>query len=268
MRLSGIWFRKALAGFLIGIGCILPGVSGGVMAMSFGLYRPMLDAVLNFFRHPRDSVRFLFPLAVGGGLGLLIGAKGLAAAMSRYESLTLFLFIGFLVGGAPELWREARGNKRLPPLAWLFLGLVLALPLALMDAREPLVRLSALRALAAGLMEGIGTVIPGVSTSFVLIRLGWYQAYLEHLSALALDRLGLIALGFCVSALACMRGMQWLFEHAPRPVHTAALGFLLMSVALVFPGFGQGSLFWADCALVVIGIVCVRFLSSLDMQKE
>ena len=81
MRLYQGTIRNFLAGILIGIGCILPGVSGGVMAVSFGLYRPMLDAVLDFFHAPRRHLRFLSPLALGGGLGMLAGAHVLAAAI-------------------------------------------------------------------------------------------------------------------------------------------------------------------------------------------
>lgn len=270
VRRYGNGLRRMIAGVLIGIACVLPGVSGGVLAISLGLYRPMLDAVLHLFQRPKEKFRFLLPLALGGGAGLMVGARGLSVAMSRYESLMLFLFIGFLLGGIPELWREARADRRFRPrqLLWLLLGVALALPLVLLGIREPIARLTPLQALAAGLLEGVGTVIPGVSTSFVLIRLGWYQAYLNALSALALGNLTLIGLGFAVSALACMRGVQWLFDNAPGPVYTAVLGFLLLSIAMVFPGFDPGRLAWADVALTVIGIVCARWLAALETQKE
>lgn len=270
VRQYGIWLRRIIAGVLIGIACVLPGVSGGVLAMSLGLYRPALDAVLHLFQHPKENLRFLLPLALGGGVGVLVGARGLAVAMSRYESLMLFLFIGFLLGGVPDLWREARADRRFRTrqLLWLLLGVALALPLVVLGVRQPIARLSPLQALTAGLLEGIGTVVPGVSTSFVLIRLGWYQAYLNAMSALAFGDLALIGLGFAVSALACMRGVQWLFDNAPGPVYTAVLGFLLLSIVLVFPGFDPGRLIWADGALVVIGVVCARWLGTLEMQKE
>lgn len=238
--------------------------------MSLGLYRPALEAVLHLCRRPKESLCFLCPLALGGGLGVLIGARGLALVMSRCESLMLFLFIGFLLGGIPDLWREARADARFRPgqLLWLLLGGALALPLILLGVRQPIARFSPLQALLAGLLEGIGTVIPGVSTSFVLIRLGWYQAYLTAMSTLAMGDLALIGLGFSLSALACMQSVRWLFDHAPGPVYTAVLGFLLLSIALVFPGFDPAPLLWADCALVLAGAVCGRWLGSFGTQKE
>ena len=107
------WLRRMAAGCLVGVGCVLPGVSGGVMAVSFGLYRPMLDALLDFFHDTKTKLRFLFPLAVGGAAGMLLGAKGLATLMASHETLMLFLFCGFILGGLPELWKEVKQGKAL-----------------------------------------------------------------------------------------------------------------------------------------------------------
>ena len=112
MRRQGSFWRNALAGLLMGIGCVLPGVSGGVMAVSFGLYRPMLDAVLGIFHDTRRKLVFLAPLAVGGAAGLLLGARGLGAAMRLYEKPMLCLFTGFILGGVPDLLAEAEEDGR------------------------------------------------------------------------------------------------------------------------------------------------------------
>jgi len=92
MKESSHGFRSAAAGFLIGIGCVLPGVSGGVMAMSFGLYRPLLDAALHFFREPLRKLRFLLPIGIGGALGMMLGAKLLTVLMAEHEALMLFTY--------------------------------------------------------------------------------------------------------------------------------------------------------------------------------
>ena len=262
--------RSIAAGFLIGVGCVLPGVSGGVMAVAFGLYRPMLDAVLHFFRSPKTHLRFLFPLGIGGAAGILSGAKGLAVVMQNHEALMLFLFTGFLLGGLPALWQEARagGKPRASWLAALLLGLLAALPLAVFSSPgAPLASLSPIHALLTGLLEGVGTIVPGVSTSFVLIRLGWYPAYLGAISTLALPECLLIGAGFGVSAILCMKGVQWLFDHVPGPAYSAVAGFLLLSIALVFPGFHTGRLLWADLGLLVIGAVCSRWLCQIESKE-
>lgn len=261
------WLRNVLAGFLIGVGCILPGASGGVMAVSFGLYRPMLDAVLGFFHAPKKHLLFLLPIGIGGAAGLVAGAVCLSGAMAHHERLMLFLFTGFILGGAPDLLQEAEqsGPFRLKWLWSLALGILIALPLGLLGRQgAALAVLSPVQSLLTGVLEGIGTVVPGVSTSMVLIRLGWYQAYLAAVSTLAVRQLVFIVPGFALSALACMRAVQWLFDRHTGPACYAVLGFVLVSVALVFPGFTLGLMFWAEAAMMVSGIVVVRWMGRLE----
>lgn len=198
----------------------------------------MLDAVLGIFHDTRRKLVFLAPLAVGGAAGLLLGARGLGAAMRLYEKPMLCLFTGFILGGVPDLLAEAEedGRFRRRWLGALAGGVLLALPMALLRAQgmERALSLTPLRALAVGLVEGVGTVVPGLSTSFILINLGWYQAYLDALAHPQAGLLALVALGFAASALVSMKAVQWLFDHARGYTCYAVLGFLLVSVALVF----------------------------------
>ena len=267
------FFRNALAGLLMGIGCVLPGVSGGVMAVSFGLYRPMLDAVLGILHDTRRKLVFLLPIALGGVAGLLLGARGLEAAMHLYEKPMLCLFAGCILGGVPDLLSEAEEGGRFRP-RWLWAlagGVVMALPLTLLGAQGTQVAsLTPLRALAVGLLEGVGTVVPGLSTSFVLMNLGWYQAYLEALAHLQAAVLLPAGLGFAAAALASMKAVQWLFDHARGYAYYAVLGFVLVSVALVFPGFDSGRALCVQVAALAAGIVVARRMTgaSKKVQEE
>jgi len=264
-------FKNLMAGFLIGVGCILPGVSGGVMAVSFGLYRPMLDSLLHFWDKPKEKLFFLFPLAVGGGAGMLMGAAVLDSLMAQHRQMMLLLFTGLILGGLPELWQEAQQNEpfRARWLLALLAGIGLALPLAWLGAgKASVAQLSGMQCLLTGLLEGVGTVIPGISTSFVLIRLGWYAAYLQALSGMQLPQILLIASGFAVSALLCMKAVSWLFDRVTGYAYFAVMGFLLASVLLVFPGFHTGRLFWADFGLTLVGVLAARQLGRIQIQKR
>lgn len=268
MRRHRGFLHRFLSGILIGIGCILPGISGGVMAISFGLYRPALDALLGFFHDTKAKLRFLLPLALGGMIGLLVGAQALAELMARSPDLMLFLFIGFILGGVPDLWREARCAVR-SRIGWLMLGVLCTLPFALPGAAgQAAAQLSPTQSFLTGLLEGAGTIIPGVSTSMVLIRLGWYSAYLHTLSALLLPQLAWMAAGFALSALICMHAVKLFFDRRPAAAYSAVLGFLLGSVALIFPGFDAFPRFLAQLGLMVIGIILVRWLNQLDIPKR
>lgn len=267
MNMRKSWLRNAAAGILIGVACILPGASGGVLAVSFGLYRPMLDAVMHFFREPRRHLTFLIPLGTGIAAGIVLGAVGLSGAIARYERLMLFLFTGLILGGVPDLLREAQQHEPFRAVWLLSLagGICLALPLCLLNGHGADAQsLSPMQALLTGILEGVGTVVPGVSTSFVLIRLGWYQAYLSAVSGADLRQLALIAFGFALSTFACMHMTQRLFDRYTGHAYYAVLGFLLVSVAVVFPGFTLNRELWAQLGMLIIGVMVVRLMGQLD----
>ncbi len=264
------WLHLVLSGLLIGIACILPGASGGVLAVAFGLYRPMLDAAMHFFRTPKRHLPFLLPLGAGIGAGILLGAVGLSGAIAHHEQLMLFLFTGLIAGGIPDLLQEAQQSERFRP-CWLLslaAGVLIALPLCMLgSAGTGVDRLSPVQAFVTGVLEGAGTVIPGVSTSFVLIRLGWYQAYLQAVSTVDASRLAMIVPGFAISALVCMHLVQRLFDRHTGHAYYAVLGFLMVSVAVVFPGFTLGRETWAQLAMLVMGVTLVRLMGSLQNSK-
>ncbi len=112
------WLRNLLCGILIGAGAILPGVSGGVLAVVFGIYRPLMEMLT----HPKLSIpkywRWILPLGIGWAAGFLLFAKGIALAMEYSVSVTTWLFIGLIVGTVPQLFHEA-GKEGRPRSAWI-----------------------------------------------------------------------------------------------------------------------------------------------------
>lgn len=267
MRYRG-FVHRFLSGILIGIGCILPGVSGGVMAISFGLYRPALDALLTFFHDTAKKLRYLLPIALGGCIGLLIGARALTQLIAHSGDLMLFLFIGFILGGLPDLWRESSApiGRR---TGWIIAGAALTLPFALLGAADAsAVQLTPAQAFLTGLLEGAGTIIPGVSTSMVLIRLGWYSAYLQMLWTMRMPQLIWMGVGFSLSALVCMRAVQSFFDRRPAAAYSMVTGFVLSSVMLIFPGFAVFPRCFAQIGLAIIGISLVQWLNNINIPKR
>ena len=106
------WLRDFLCGILIGAGAILPGVSGGVLAVVFDIYRPFMEVLT----HPRTAIpkywRWFPALAIGWCVGFLGFAKGIAVCLDQSAAITTWLFIGLIVGTVPSLFREAGQEGR------------------------------------------------------------------------------------------------------------------------------------------------------------
>jgi len=265
--MSSFVFRL-LAGFLIGVGCILPGVSGGVMAVSFGLYRPMLDAATGFFRDIRKHAVFLFPLVVGGGLGVLICAGGLDYAMSHWEDAMLFLFVGLILGNFPDLFKNALSSDPFRPrfLLALLPGAVLLLAMAAAGTALQRDQLVWYELLLAGGLYALGTVFPGLSASFLLIQLGWYQPCLTLFSTLPLPQFALFGTGFVLTILATLNGVKWLFDHYHGYASFGVIGLLLASVLPAIPIPKEDASFWIDLLMLVMGTVISLSMSRLSQH--
>lgn len=253
---------RLLCGFLIGVGCILPGVSGGVMAVSFGLYEPMLNAVTGFFRNTRRHTAFLLPLTIGGGVGMLLTANGLAAAISRWETPMMYLFLGLILGGIPALWRDAAKHYR-PGVLWgLLPGAMLLATLLITGEPTQISNLSPIQWTLAGGIYALGTVIPGLSASFLLIRLGWYAPVLEAFSGFSFTQLLAFAAGFGLVTLLTLKAVQQLFARKPGMAAVGVLGLLAASVLPAIPAPEPGWAIVPDIAMLIMGI-CI----SLAMER-
>lgn len=258
---------RLLCGFLIGVGCILPGVSGGVMAVSFGLYQPMLEALTGLFRDLRKHLSLLLPLGIGGLAGLLVGAEGLAYALNRWEVPMLYLFLGFILGGVPALLREATGEGFRPQYLWAIVpGILLLIAMLSLGDRAQTAILSPLQWLLSGGLYALGTVVPGLSASFLLIQLGWYQQTLLAFSRLMLPELLFFAAGFAAVLVPGLFLIQKCLERWPGYANFAILGLLAASVIPAIPAPQQGWMLAVDLLMLGFGLLVSLMMSKLKPE--
>ena len=180
--MSSFW-KKFLAGFVIGVGGIIPGFSGGILAVSMGLYKPAVEAITGFFKAPKQNFKFLFPLALGGALGFVIFMFLLDWLFADFRTYVICVFLGLVVGSMPALLRECneKGFKKHYPL-WSVLGFSIAMGLIILGlvtnagAPRPV---DPWLCAACGAIIMSGVLLPGVSISFVLLNMGVYESFLH-----------------------------------------------------------------------------------------
>lgn len=264
--------QKGTTGLLIGLACIMPGVSGGVMAVSFGVYQPVLESVTNFFVTPRKSIAFLLPYLLGVAVGIFLGAMVLSHVLSRFYVQAVCLFAGLVMGGVPSFLREANSTGfQARYLVALLGGAALASCMMLLDTGVSSQSVRAVEALLwwqAVLTGGIvafGTIIPGISMSFILMILGWYEPMLAAIARLCVPTVICIALGALPVAIACMQVMVRLFRKYSGYTHYGVLGFLSISMILAFPDL-PGYPDVLPCLLLIAGGTIASYL--LLMQSD
>ena len=264
------WLRNLLCGALIGAGAILPGLSGGVLAVVFGIYEPFMEILTR----PRTALpkywRWLPPLAIGWCAGFLGFAKGIAAALEVSASVTTWLFIGLIVGTVPSLFRQA-GREGRGPAAWGSLFLCAGVVFAGLYHMSHQAYLSVTPNLwwynFCGALWGVGIIIPGFTSSSVMMALGLYQPMLEGLANLDLMVLAACLPGMALAVALLARAVSWFFRRHYAVAHHGILGFVLASTLVIIPtsyGTAGEAVLSALCCAAGFGLALL--LEKLDRR--
>ena len=174
------WFLDVLRGMVIGLANVIPGVSGGTMMVSMGIYDKLIYSINHLFKRFRECFRILLPYLVGMVLAILLGSFALKAAFSSYPLPTNALFIGLILGSLPLILQQMKGEK----IGWqgilifiLFFALVVWLK-AIEKENTAAVQLNVgtiLILFVLGCICSAAMIIPGVSGSMILKTLGYYE---------------------------------------------------------------------------------------------
>lgn len=242
------WLRDLLCGALIGAGAILPGVSGGVLAVVFDVYRPMMETLAHPGRGIRKYWHIFLPLGIGWAVGFLGLAKGISAAYALSDAATIWLFIGLIAGTFPALWREA-GKEGHGRAAWIACGVcALSVFLTLFYVRHVL-RVTVTPNFGwynfCGALWGASVVLPGLTSSSIMMALGLYEPLLAML---------LLA-----------RGVTWLLRTHYAVTFHGILGIVAASTLVIVPirydSVGEAVASLLCCAA---GFLLAFFLEKLD----
>lgn len=243
--------KNLLCGAAVGVANIIPGVSGGTMAVVLGVYPQLLEAM--GLKNLRKNIPFLIPFGLGCGGGILAFSRVIRFLLERYPMATNFTFLGLILGSLPMIWRKASGAEeklRNSSLAALLGCFLLLLWMNSMRTGEVAVLTgldgaTALWLAAAGAVSAFAMILPGVSGSFVLLLLGAYPTVLAAVSRLDIRMLLPVAAGMAVGLLLGCRLVSRLLEKWPQQTYFGILGLIFGSLGGIFPGFalnGEGLL--------------------------
>lgn len=231
------WWLRVVKGALVGIGGILPGLSGGVLAVIFGLY----DKIINFFgnitKNFWKNVLYFIPVGIGFCLGVIIFSFFVKEAFGAYEGLFTCLFIGFVIGTFPSLYQEAGKKGRHTSDLLIMLGSATLLFSIMVLGGNNLMKVepSFLSWLFSGILIGLGIVVPGMSPSNFLIYLGLYAPMSAGIAVLDLSVIIPLTLGGALCILGLSKLASWLFERYYSQMYHIILGTVIGSSLAIFP---------------------------------
>ncbi len=248
-----------LSGLIIGVASITPGLSGGILAIALGLYAPALDAVTKLRKDFKNSFLFLMPLAIGAAIGLLVFGIIMKPLLENFETSIIYLFMGLVIGSMPSVIKKASCNGfrvsfLIPFLLTFAIGMILA---GTVDSNIKNAEPTPFILLISGGVLSLGMVVPGISSSFLLLEMGVYEKIIDALLSFDIYFIFWVALGFIIVSLATVKLINSAFKRFHGYAYFAALGFLLSSMIAVFPGLRTGWYLITDVFLVIIGAAAV-----------
>lgn len=237
-----------LKGFILGIANIIPGVSGGTLAMTMGIYEDIIKSISSILKTPKKSLKLLLYLGIGAALSILILSKLLNYTLTNYAFATTLFFIGLIVGGFPLLLKKAKGHKVSLGYLLSFLSTTsLVIILRLLQTSENTVSLNNVSLftiiilLLVGMLAASTMVIPGVSGSFVLMLIGFYKPILNTISNITkINLLGhnlLILVPFGIGVLLGIvltaKLIEYLLKKYEIYTYYGIYGFILASILVL-----------------------------------
>ena len=249
------FLKTLLKGTVAGIGGIAPGLSGSVLLVILGLYEKTVHAMGTLFLDFKKNIKFLIPLVLGFGCGVLLFSKVVDFLLEQYELQTRFTFLGLVLGTIPLFFREVRKKGfRKGHYAVILAAAVLGFLLfGLNRSLFPVITSPNLfQSVLLGVMVAASSIVPGVDSAVILSALGLYELYVSSLANFNLTVLLPAAVGLVVGALVISLLMNLLLKNAYTLTFSIIFGWFISIIPNVLN---------ESCAISSVpqGIVAVAF---------
>ncbi|MCM8709881.1 DUF368 domain-containing protein [Clostridium sp. SYSU_GA19001] len=260
-----------LKGIVIGVATLVPGVSGGTMAIILGVYDDLIHAVSSFFKDWKNQIGILFQIGLGGITGILLFSRLMEEALKKYPFVMKFFFIGVICGGLPVLYRKSREVKRNSiDFIYLIIGFIIVFFMSEdTTATTTLATAQGLTSiiflLIAGIIIAIALILPGISASFMLYTLGLYDITLNAINNRNIPFLIPLGLGLALGTLGTAKTIENLLQKHPGKTYMLILGFVAGSLMPAYPGLPQGLTILWSAAAFVIGFILIFWLGKKDI---
>lgn len=262
---------RVVQGAIIGAGAILPGISGGVLAVVFGIYRPMMEVLT----HPKSALRRYFPMLLAVGIGWVAGFLGggsvILVLFDQSETVATCLFIGLILGTFPDLWHEAglqgRGKGSFAAMAVSFAALF-SLLLGVQFGSFAEMQANFGGFLFCGVLWGLSFIVPGMTSSSILMSVGLFTPMIDGIVAFDPAVLVPWLLGMLGIVLALARVVDHLFRMRYSLFYHAVIGIVLSSTVVIIPLHYQSAKELAlSVLLAAVGAVLAYWSGKIDTNS-
>ena len=277
------WIVKIIQGALIGAGGVLPGVSGGVLAVLFGVYKPLMRLLAHPIKAFKQTAKEMWPILVGFVIGYIGIAKVLEEVLKAYETQSLAVFVGMAIGIMPSLFREA-GEKGRNKASWISLAVVFVVAFAILGGArilELLIVPNFFWNAFGGACLALSIIAPGMSASVLMLPLqmkaadGSVSTFYEHITG-AIGNLNMgvllpVAVGAVLTFVLLTRAVDWMMNNRYNVMFHGIIGLVIAATIFTIP-FAAFTAGVSSCLIhlvfVVLGCVATLLLDKFNAKVE
>ena len=258
---------KVLQGALIGLGAVLPGISGGVLCVIFGIYKTIMELLADPFRKFKTHVPKLFPVIIGGAIGFLGIANVLSFLLDKYPAPSVCLFIGLIGGMLPSLFREA-GEQGRSKASYISMVIAMVIVFALLISLKVLsveITPNFIWYVFCGACLALSVIAPGMSFSTLLMPLGLYEPFVAGIGSLDFSVLIPGGIGGLATVILFAKAVDTLFEKHYSVAFHAIIGIVIAATVMIIP-FAS---FTTSVSSLLVNIIClvVGIVAALLLDK-
>ena len=232
-----LFFLRILQGALIGLGAVLPGISGGVLCVVFGIYKPVMELLADPFRKFKTHVPKLLPVIIGGVIGFMGIANILAFLLEKYPAQSVCLFIGLIAGMLPSLFREA-GEQGRSRASYISLGIAMIFIFVLLISLQVAsVEITPNFGwyLFCGFCLALSVIAPGMSFSTLLMPLGLYTPFVDGIGHLNFSILIPGGIGALATVILFAKAVDTLLKRHYSVAYHAIIGIVIAATIMIIP---------------------------------
>lgn len=260
---------RVIQGMLIGLGAVLPGISGGVLCVVFGVYQPIMELLAHPVQSLKKNAKLLLPVVIGVVLGFLGIAKLLGVLLDKYPDPSVCLFIGLIVGMLPSLFREA-GEQGRSKGSWIAMGAAFVIVLSLLYALKYVIKVQLTPNFATNIFCGfclaLSIIAPGMSFSTFLMPLGLYQPFVDGIGSFNFGVLIPAGVGALLTIVLFAKAVNWLMENKYSIVFHAIIGIVMAATIMTVPltiASSTGALI-VNVICLIVGVVAALALDKFN----
>lgn len=267
-----------IKGIILGISFVIPGVSGGTLAVLMGIYEELIEAASNFYKSVNDFKKYfmyLLPIGLGVVFSVSVFARIIKFGLDKAPIITILIFLGMIIGGIPSLCENVKGYKiTIKDTSLMLVGMLIVLSMLIFHKSSNLVTFDNINMYGyvilffVGMLAAVTMVVPGISGSFTLMLIGYYEPVLNMVNEItAFKNLSTNIILMCVFMLGVVLGIvfvskiiDWCLKHYKKETYYAIIGFVLSSIVSVLY---EVSKFPMNEVHLVIGVVLLIINSVL-----